>query len=467
MSELTAPTDVLNAAKRAQPIALKLVVMTEGFDFGRELALERGTYRVGKGSANELVLADEAISRTHLVLEVLPLGVRVTDNGSTNGSLCDGVRFSSIEARAGQLLRIGNTDLMIGAALELTHVLRRLDADGKLRIVAGEIDGSITGGYPVAEMFSPRAAARSSPTTVLIADSGLNAVRRVDTDRREVEPAIFARYGPQLSAITPTPARFSTPIAFNPDAIAVDATRLKIYLAESASGRLATVSAPDLADPTTWTVVADGVLSGTRAAISSATALAIDATTGRLFVADEQQHAIYLLAPDSFAAIVVAGTPPFVGFNGDGRKAIDALLDSPHGLAVAASGALYFADTGNNRVRRVTPQGAIETVMGTGVASSDGSGEPAGTLPVEAPTSLAFDQYGNLLISAGPVVRVVYADNEGEPVGTSIGATLYNAREVRTQRDVIKCLTAAFSGRDGEIYVADACSGAVVLLERR
>lgn len=358
-------------------------------------------------------------------------------------------------------------ELLIGSALDLTHVIRRFGPDGTLRLVAGDIDGSVTGGFPVAELFSPRAAARLSPSTVLLADSGLNAVRRIDTDRREVEPAIFAKYGPQLSAVAPVTARFSTPLIFTPDAIAVDAARLKVYLAESASGRLATVSTPDLADPTTWTAVANGALSGTRAGISSATSLALDAATGRLFVADEQQHAIYSLAPDTYAATVIAGTPPFVGFNGDDRKAIDALLDSPHGLAVSASGALYFADTGNNRVRRVTRSGSIETVMGTGLASSEGTGGPARTLPVEAPTSLAFDQYGNLLISAGPILRVVYADNDGEPIGTSIGGTLYNAREVPSQRDVIKCLTAAFSGRDGEIYIADACSGAVVLLERR
>ena len=113
MSEATVPTDVLTPTTRHAPVALKLVVISRGPDFGRELVLERGTYRVGKGSANELVLADEAVSRTHLLLEVLPHAIRVTDNGSTNGSSCDGVRFTTVEARAGQSFRVGSTDLKL------------------------------------------------------------------------------------------------------------------------------------------------------------------------------------------------------------------------------------------------------------------------------------------------------------------------------------------------------------------
>ncbi len=378
------------------------------------------------------------------------------------GSIATEVALSQVRVAA----RPGR-QLLIGSDLGLTHVIRRLDADDRLRIVAGDIDGSVTGGFPVAELFSPRAAARLDSGAVLLADSGLNAVRRIDTARREVEPAIFALYGPLLGQSAPTPARFTTSPSLIVDAIAVDVPRRTIYLAESATGRFATVSASNIDDVSSWTTVANGPVGGTRGDISTATALAVEPASGRVFVADAQQHAIYLVAPDSFATTLVAGTPPFVGYSGDGRNATDALLDSPHGLAVAPSGALYFADTGNNRVRRVAPNGVIATVMGTGVGTSEGGGGPAGTLPIEAPTSLAFDQYGNLLISAGPVVRVVYADNDSEPTATSLGGTLYNARNVPAQRDVIKCLTAAFSGRDGEIYVADACSGAVVLLQRQ
>lgn len=51
------------------------------------------------------------------------------------------------------------------------------------------------------------------------------------------------------------------------------------------------------------------------------------------------------------------------GFGGDDAPALDAMLDGPRGIAVAADGAVYIADTGNNRVRKVR-DGVISTVLG-------------------------------------------------------------------------------------------------------
>lgn len=95
-----------------QPGRLKLRVIS-GPSVGAELLLERGTYRVGKESGNELRLEDSAVSRTHLLVEVLAEGVRVTDNGSRNGSYCDGLRFQSLELRPGSVVRIGRSELLL------------------------------------------------------------------------------------------------------------------------------------------------------------------------------------------------------------------------------------------------------------------------------------------------------------------------------------------------------------------
>ncbi len=362
--------------------------------------------------------------------------------------------------------RVGSP-LLIGARLAERSIIRRLAGDGTLRIVIGDIDGSITGAFAVAELFSPRSAARLDATSVLVTDGGTGLVRRVDTARRAVEPSIFGRFGRDLSSVTPVPARFATPLNFAADAIAVDPASHTIYLAASAEGQFATIDAPNFEQATTWTALYRGRLRDGPAGILGAAALAYDPVSARLYVSDDQKHGIYVLNPITLSAEALAGTPPFVGFAGDGGLASSALLDTPSGLAVAASGALYIADQGNHRVRKIDTRGIIDTVLGTGIASSEGSDGPARTLPVDSPTSLAFDQYGNLLVSAGPVLRVVYADENGEPSGTSLAGTLYDARAVANQRDVIRCLTAAFSGEDGEIYVADACSGAVLLLQRR
>src|ERR1051326_2949692 len=65
------------------------------------------------------------------------------------------------------------------------------------------------------------------------------------------------------------------------------------------------------------------------------------------------------------------------GYNGDGIAATQAEISFPQGLTVDAAGNLYFSDEGNNRVRKVDPQGIINTVAGNGTCGFSGDGGPA------------------------------------------------------------------------------------------
>lgn len=73
-------------------------------------------------------------------------------------------------------------------------------------------------------------------------------------------------------------------------------------------------------------------------------------------------------AAPAFAADVttIAGSGTG-GCSGDGGPAIAARLSSPGGMAVAADGTIYFADTDNYRVRRIGTDGIITTIASTGV----------------------------------------------------------------------------------------------------
>ena len=89
---------------------------------------------------------------------------------------------------------------------------------------------------------------------------------------------------------------------------------------------------------------------------------------------------------------------------GDGPSAVDASLTTPAGLAVASDGSVYVSDSGGNRVRRVTKTGAISTVAGTGEACPDpshacGDGGDAEDAQLSAPQGIAFGSDGALYIA--------------------------------------------------------------------
>ncbi|MBI3426214.1 MAG: hypothetical protein HY011_25065 [Acidobacteria bacterium] len=97
------------------------------------------------------------------------------------------------------------------------------------------------------------------------------------------------------------------------------------------------------------------------------------------------------------------------GFAGDNGPATNALLATPTGIAVDADGNLYIADSYNNRIRKVSLQGTITTIAGTGVGGYSGDNGPATQALIDTPTSLVFDRQGNLFFtdSLNNVVRKI------------------------------------------------------------
>jgi len=87
------------------------------------------------------------------------------------------------------------------------------------------------------------------------------------------------------------------------------------------------------------------------------------------------------------------------GFRGDGVPALQAELDYPRGLVLDGAGNLYFADAYNHRVRKITPAGIITTVAGTGTAGYNGDGLPATSARLYQPMDLALDAQGNLYVA--------------------------------------------------------------------
>jgi len=112
-------------------------------------------------------------------------------------------------------------------------------------------------------------------------------------------------------------------------------------------------------------------------------------------------------AADNMVTIAGSGSD---GFSGDGGNALAAQMGAIWGLAVDAQGNVYFADTWNQRVRKVTAGGAISTIAGSGSLGDGGDGGPALSADLFWPAGLALDTAGNLYVSTGSRVRKISSD---------------------------------------------------------
>ncbi|MDQ2947172.1 MAG: IPT/TIG domain-containing protein, partial [Acidobacteriota bacterium] len=119
---------------------------------------------------------------------------------------------------------------------------------------------------------------------------------------------------------------------------------------------------------------------------------------------------------------LLAQTPPayviqtFAGNSliGDGGDATSALLSQPEGIGVDNAGNVYVADAGDNRVRKISPTGSIQTVAGNGSAGFSGDSGPGILAQLNHPYGIAIDRAGNLFIADLGNGRVRKLDAQGQ-----------------------------------------------------
>jgi uncharacterized protein (TIGR03437 family) len=118
---------------------------------------------------------------------------------------------------------------------------------------------------------------------------------------------------------------------------------------------------------------------------------------GNIYFADYDNHKVMSLQPGGTLTVIAGNGYP--SFSGDGGLAVNASLQFPQGVAVGPDGTVYIADTGNDRIRQVTPAGLITTYAGNGSETFSGDGGMATAASLFAPNSVAVDSAGNLYIA--------------------------------------------------------------------
>jgi DNA-binding CsgD family transcriptional regulator/sugar lactone lactonase YvrE len=227
---------------------------------------------------------------------------------------------------------------------------------------------------------------------------GFTRIRRIDSTGKIQTIAGGGTLGPAVTDYAPA-------VHLGPQSwIAIDAADV-IYVSDSGesccdpqivaavdSGRFRVI-AGSFVGPTVY--AGDGG-PAVDAKLNDPRGVAVD-SLGNVYIADSRNHVVREVRRDGTIATVVGNGQR--GYSGDGGDPKSAELFAPVVVAISLDGSLFIADTNNNRVRKIDHGGKIVTFAGSGRASFGGDGGPATAADLNLPTGLAFDNAGNVYIA--------------------------------------------------------------------
>jgi GT2 family glycosyltransferase/sugar lactone lactonase YvrE len=171
-----------------------------------------------------------------------------------------------------------------------------------------------------------------------------------------------------------------------------------------------------------------------------------------------------------------AATGPVIGgrkgYAGDYGPAIDAWLDSPNGIVLSQNGDLYFADSNNNTIRRISATNtAIEPVAGNHDLGSGFSGDngPAIVAQLDTPGGVGIAPDGDLIVADSHNDRIRRVDR---PTGMIItvagsGENGYDGDEKPAVEAALNTPSAVAAAPNGDIYIADTLNYRVRMIEAK
>ncbi len=245
--------------------------------------------------------------------------------------------------------------------------------------------------------------------TIYVADANNGAVRKIAPNGIIIT---FAGRGPDPEAAGGPATGVSLR---QPTAVALDAQG-NLYIAENSGNRARRVSPQGILTNLAGTgqpgFSGDGG-SAVQAKFAQCFGVAVDAA-GNVYLSDRLNGRIRRVDANG-TVNTVAGVGRFIG---DAGPAAAAILSGPDesgvgGLGADSQGNLFIADRAAHRIRKVTLDGRIDTVAGTGYSGASGDGVPATSAMLNDPAAVAVDGQGNLFIADSNNYAIRRVDTAG------------------------------------------------------
>jgi DNA-binding beta-propeller fold protein YncE len=255
--------------------------------------------------------------------------------------------------------------------------------------LAGSVDSSGKGGFAdgpgnTAQFDEPRGIAIDAEGNLYVADSRNHSIRKISP-----QGDVISIVGDKQAPETENRAQFRFPAGITTDGEG------NLYVADTFNHRIRKI--PPEGEITTLSGEKQGYQDGTKnnAQFDRPWGITID-RGGNLYVTDENNHCIRKVTPDGTVE-TIAGKGKEKG-SADGS---DARFDGPRGIVIDTEGNLYVADTGNRRIRKISPTGDVSTIAGSGTR-------------LDSPQDIALDVEGNLYMTDSGNHRIRKISPEGE-----------------------------------------------------
>ncbi|HWD92584.1 MAG TPA: NHL repeat-containing protein [Verrucomicrobiae bacterium] len=269
--------------------------------------------------------------------------------------------------------------------------IRKITPAGAVTTLAGlaVLYGSADGTNSAARFDSPAGVAADSLSNVYVADTLNQTIRKI-TPAGVVTTLAGLPAVPGSADGTNSTARF-----YDPFDVAADSSG-NVYVADNGNNTIRKITPAGVVTTLAGLAGASGSVDGANsvARFNGPSGVAVD-SSGNVYVADSNNDTIRKVTPEG-EVTTLAGLAGAFG-NADGANSA-ARFNAPFGVAVDSTGNVYVGDSGNQTIRKITPAGVVTTLAGLAgnLGGDDGEGSAA---RFDFPRGVAVDSSNNVYVA--------------------------------------------------------------------